>query len=278
MPLTREMDSPLLSEDEALRKASLLAITNVPTPEAAKAVINALLHFLKERPEVAPEFEHVLYTPPLGPLAEEPLLQLLDEDDDAVREEAAYILFRLKIRSSSRARMLKALTDDDSHWVRAYAAKALAMLQGSGAGAQLATAIDDEATLEAIARMGEALALTGDASHAAVLRDQAEQLRERSAPPDAVQPDLWVKSAGEIALLFDALAAHLEGQAPAGATLEARGDNAWRYSHPDLGTIEVGGGPSFFGYAARVTRGEGVEVLELDSHDAMKLLAQSDRV
>ena len=250
----------------------------MPTQEAAKAVINALLHFLKERPEVASEFEHVLYTPPLGPLAEEPLLHLLDEEDDAVREEAAYILFKLKIRTSSRARISKALTDDDSAWVRAYAAKSLAMLQGAEASAQLASAIDDEATLEAIARMGEAIALTGDASQADVLRDQAEQLRERSAPKDANQPAIWVKSASEIALFLDALAAHLEGQAPEGATLEPRGGHAWRYAHPDFGEIEVGGGASHFGYAARVKRGETTSALELDSPEALKLLSTADRV
>jgi len=49
-------------------------------------------------------------------------------------------------------------------------------------GPALTEAMDNEATLEAIARLGEALALTGDARLAPVLREQAEQLRERQAP------------------------------------------------------------------------------------------------
>jgi hypothetical protein len=264
MSLTRKMDSPLLSEDEALRRASLMQLIHAPTTEGAKALIQALLHFLRERPAVAAEFEHVLYTPPLGPLAEGPLLQLLDEEDEAVREEGAFILYKLKLRASSRARMAQALTGDESPWVRAYAAKALAMLPGSGAAPLIAEAIDNEATLEAIGRMGEALALAGDPASATVLRDQAEQLRERSAPASASQPEQWAKAAGHIALLLEALAAKLEGEAPEGK-LEDWGA-AFRFTHPEHGAVLVGGGVAHGGYTARV--GERREVLDFDSETA----------
>jgi hypothetical protein len=271
MPLTRELDSPLISEDDALRRAALLQLVTMPSLEGAKAIVEALVFFLKERPQVAGEFEHVLYNPPLAPLAEAPMLELLDEEDDAVREEAAFILYKMKIRASSRARLVEALSEDQSPWVRAYAAKALGMLSGGNASALLAEAIDNEAMPEIVARMGEALAMCGDPTVAEVLRDQAQQLRERKAPVDAPQPDLWIRTAGQVALLFDALAAKVADEAPDGASLLKLGE-AWVFEHPALGKITLAGGLEQGGFAARVHTPTGVEALELDSPEARRAL------
>jgi len=269
MALTREMDSPLISEDDALRRAALLQLAHMPSLEGAKAIVEALVFFLKERPKVAEEFEHVLYTPPLAALAEAPVLQLLDEENEAVREEAAFILYKMRVRTSSRARLGQALAADQSPWVRAYAAKALAMLPGSKVAAELGEAIDNEAMPGIIGRMGEAIALCGDASLAEVLRDQAEQLRERQAPADAAQPDLWVRTAGQVALFLDALAAKLSGELPEGAKLEEL-PGAFAFTHPDFGKIAVAGGLEQGGYAARVHTASGAEHLDFDSPDARK--------
>jgi len=274
MALTRELQSPLLSEDDVLRRAALLQLITRPSIEAAKNLIDALVYFLRKDPKVAETFEQALCTPGLAPLSEAPLLELLDDEREVIREEAAFLLFKLKIRQSSRERMAQALADDQSAWVRAYSAKALAVLCGPSVSPVLAEAIDNEATLEAIARMGEALALTGDPAAAAVLRDQAEQLREREPPADAEAPEQWARTAGQIALLFDALAAKLEGGADSDEADFEDDGTTFTYDHEQHGEVQVAGDRMFGGYVAQFD-GDPAQRLCFDSPGALALLTPS---
>lgn len=264
MPLTRNLESPLISEDEVLRRAALLQLVNMPSLEGVKQLVQAMVFFLREKPEVAEEFVRHLARPPLAALAEEPVLHLLDDEDLEVREQAARVLYQMRIRTSSKARVLQALGEDESPYVRAYAAKALALLPQSGVRAQLEEAIDEEAELQSIARFGEALALVGEPTSAAVLRDQAEQLRERQPPAGEPEPQAWTQTAGDVALFLDALAARLEGSAEASTR-----PDAWRYAHPEHGSIRVAGGPARLGYAAELRRDGAVRPFYTDSRDAL---------
>lgn len=265
MSLKRDTESPLLSDEEVLRRAALLQLVHRPSLEGAKAIIHALLHFLQGRPELAAELEDVLHTPPLGRLAEAPVLALLDHANPEVRAIAARILFKLGVATSSRARLVTALQADTNPWTRVYAAKALARLPSGGAGPLLAEAIDNEAKPEFVARLGDALALVGDASFAPVLRDQAEQLRTRGQPEaDLLPPALYREQAQGYALYLEALAGLLEGN------LTALEPGIWRKDADVL----LAGGAQAGGHAARVKVESSQMLLEHDARAALLALAR----
>ena len=265
MSVKRDSESPLLSDEEVLRRAALLQLVHRPSLEGAKAIIHALIHFLQDRPELAREFEDVLYTPPLGRLAEEPVLALLDHDNDEVRAIAARILFRLGVSTRSREKLSAALKSDVNPWTRVYAAKALALLPSGNAGAMLVEAIDNEALPEFVARIGDALALLGHSDHAEVLRDQATQLRERSQPTsNLLPPALWTEQAEGYALYLEALAGLLEG------TLTVLEPGLWRHGTQVL----LGGGPKAGGHAARVKVASSQMLLEHDAPTVLLALAK----
>jgi hypothetical protein len=265
MSLKRDSESPLLSDEDVLRRAALLQLVHRPSLEGAKAIIHALIHFLQDRPELSREFEDVLYTPPLGRLAEEPVLALLDHDSDEVRAIAARILFKLGVSTRSREKLAAALEGDSNPWTRVYAAKALALLPSGNAGPLLVEAIDNEALPEFVARIGDALALLGNAAHAEVLRDQATQLRDRVQPAsNLLPPALWAEQAEGYALYLEALGGLLEG------TLTVLEPGIWRHGT----TVLLAGGPNVGGHAARVKVSSSQMLLEHDADEALRSLAK----
>jgi hypothetical protein len=266
MPVTRFAEDPLLSEDETLRRAALLALGRAPTPDSARAILRALLHFMQDTPALAEPFVTALITPPMARIAEDPILELMDHAEEAVREQAAFMLYRIRLRETSRARLVRALKEDRSGWVRAYASKALALLGGADIGTLVAEAIDNEATPEAVSRMAEALALLGRQEHAHVLADQAEQLWERSESDPATAESLQA-----CALFVEALATRLDASVELG-TLEGVSTGAQTYT-TDSGTLRLLGGADHLGFAAKVKLGSGREVvLPQDSSEALKAL------
>ncbi len=270
MPVTRFAEDPLLSEDETLRRAALFHLGQSPTSESVKAILRALLHFMQESATLAEPFVTALTTSPMARAAEEPILELLDHAEESVREQAAFMLYRIRIRESSRKRMLQVLKDDQSHWARAYAAKALAMLGGNEVGGVLVEAIDNEATPEAVSRLAEAIALLGRPGFGEALVEQAEQLRERGAHAGA-DADRGAELQA-CALFVEALAVRL-GAAVEGGALEGVPEQVQIYRAAERGTVELTGGIEQLGFAARVRLSSGREVvLPQDSPNALRLL------
>src|SRR3984885_9087883 len=89
-PVTRFAEDPLLSEDETLRRAALLALGRAPTPDSARAILRALLPLMQDTPALAAPFVTALVTPPMARIAEDPILELMDHAEEAVREQASF--------------------------------------------------------------------------------------------------------------------------------------------------------------------------------------------
>lgn len=262
MPVSRTAPTPLTNDDDIVRRAALLAFVQTPTPDGARDLIDGLLHWLKRKPAIAEEFIAALSQPQGFEHVRGPATALILDADPDVRGVGALLVYRVGPVEAGRGQLEKLLLEDPSPFARAYAGKALAQLGGPSVHDKLAEAIDAEATLDAISRLGEALALHGDPRAAEVLADQAAQLEERNPPPNFPQPvAAWHRTLKILGVALRGLGAR-----------PASRPERWMHT-TEVGSVEWVGGEKHGGFAGKVTLAEGViAVLPQDSGQLLRHL------
>jgi hypothetical protein len=273
MPLTRTTEDPLYSTEESLRRVALLQLTSHPTLEGARSAVRAMLHFMSSSPALAEEFSSALARPPLSLVAEPALRELLDHAEVEAREQGAFLLYRVGLSEQARARAIDALHRDSSPWVRSYMAKALALLGGGEIGPLLVEALDNEATLEAQSRVAEAIALMRDPQLAPTLKNLAEEVWESTLPTTVDDPQEHLRIATACGMFADALCAKLDPSLSNAKLVPGEQPDTWRYTSDSRGSLDLAGGTSYRGFAAKVNAKDmPTLMLPQDSPEALALL------